>query len=577
MPRSLPLAPLLVAGLAALALPGCSWFGGDDADSAAKDDGAKAAGPAKGRKGGKAGKAKAPEPPPPPKPPAPDGPNVLLIVWDTTRADHLSLYGYDRPTTPRLEAFAKDAVVYDRVVSPGMWTLPSHSALFTGLPVSAHGANSGHKWLDGRFTTMAEAFRDTGYDTYLFSANPYLGDHTNMGQGFETREFPWDAKWKKKAHDATFAKIVDRDASNSLAPQWKETTYKAGRSNDKTKDAGLVTAEALFSWIDSRPEPERPWFGFLNYMETHVPRVPSMESRKALFDDATIDQQLALDQSFGFLLAYTMNLHEYTPEQIAIITSTYDAAVRDLDAATGGLLDQLAERGELDDTIVVITADHGEHLGEHHRIGHKFSVYQPLVHVPLVIRYPKKMTPAHVAQVVSNLSVFATVAELAGVPLPAESQSKSLLHLDAHPDYAVAEMVKATPQALMRMDKVHDDFDHTPFQRTYKSIETADAKCIRVSDGTMQLYAEPGDPLEAHDLAPAQPERAETLCARIDDYLGTFPAYDPKLKSADDDPDAKMDAATKARLMALGYLDEREGDGDDGEAPPSGAHEEQHP
>ena len=121
---------------------------------------------------------------PSPTAPAEDAPNVLIVVWDTVRADRLGCYGYELPTTPYLDALAEDSLLFERAVSPGMWTLPSHASLFTGLPVSAHGVSSKHKWLDHRFETLAEVFQSTGYGTYLFSANPHMSRDANLTQGF---------------------------------------------------------------------------------------------------------------------------------------------------------------------------------------------------------------------------------------------------------------------------------------------------------------------------------------------------------------------------------------------------------
>ena len=119
-------------------------------------------------------------------PPSDDRPNVLIVVWDTVRADRMSLYGYGRPTTPKLDAWAKDAVVFERATSPGMWTLPSHASMFTGLRQTEHGAKPSWRWLDHRFDTLAELLDGAGYDTFAFSSNLIASPMTNLTQGFET-------------------------------------------------------------------------------------------------------------------------------------------------------------------------------------------------------------------------------------------------------------------------------------------------------------------------------------------------------------------------------------------------------
>jgi arylsulfatase A-like enzyme len=535
---------LLVWSFTALfTMGGCGWFGAPSVEEPVAE-------PAKpGRKGTEQARKQVP--------PA-EGPNVLIIVWDTVRADRLSAYGYGLQTTPRLEAFAKEAVLFERAMSPAMWTLPSHASMFTGLPPRAHGAVPNHKWLDDEFTTMSEWYGDHGYATYLFSANPYLDDQCNLSQGFDKVEFPWDPRWKKKAEAATMDKVVERDASNTLGPAWKETVYSGGRGKDRVKDAGVVTSEALLTWVKERPSQDRPFLAVLNYMEAHVPRIPSMESRKALFDDATIEAQLALDQEFSLLIAHTVELHEFSPAEIELISSTYDAALRDLDAVTGVLFDQLQAAGLLDDTVVILTADHGEHLGEHHRLDHKFSVYNPLVHVPLLIRYPKRMAPARVDQVVSTLEIWGTIAELTGVPMPEGTMSRSLLHLDQLAPEAYSELIAPTPQAFVRMRKVHKDFDSTPWEYTYGAVTTTDAKCIERNDGHRELYAQPGDSLETNNLYGQDPEADAAVCDRIAAWRSTFKAYTPSKGARPGRKGGKQSDEERARLEALGYLQEDE-------------------
>ena len=492
-----------------------------------------------------------------PNRPIPEGkPNVLVIVWDTVRADHLSTWGYKRPTTPLLDAWSKQARVYERAVSPAMWTLPSHASLFTGLPESAHGADAEHHWLDKRFTTMAEAFVDAGWTTYLFASNPFLEPHTNLTQGFEVREYPKDPKWAKKSRKATMSKVDDADASNTMGPAYKPGRFPSGRSSDQKKDAAPVAGEALKAFIDARPDPKRPFFAVLNMMEAHVPRVPSEASRTALFSKEEIAKQLAFDQSYGELLAYTVKLREFTPEEIELIEQVYDASIRDLDAATGAILDGLSEAGLLENTIVVLTADHGEHLGDHHRADHKFSLYDALVRVPLVIRYPAAVPPGRETAPVSNLGVFATLAEVTGVKLPEGTLSQSLLRPPSDAA-AYAELIEPNKMVFDRMKKVVPTFDTAPWELTYDAVVTPDLKCIVRSDGTRELYDVANDPQELKDLAAARPADAERLCSRISAWKGSFPAYDPSKAEQGEGPPPPS-AAERQQLIDLGYMSEEE-------------------
>lgn len=477
-------------------------------------------------------------------------PNVLLVVLDTVRADRLSLHGHDRPTSPNLDALASEGTWFARAYSPGMWTVPSHASLFTGLPVSTHGVNASHKWLDHRFVTLAEVLRDAGYGTYALSANPFLQAHTNLVQGFVDVQHPWKAPLRRRATKHTLGKIDPADASNSLGPAWTAGRYDSGRSVDRAKDLGPVAAEALGAWVDGR---EGPWFAFLNLMEAHTPRAPSRASREAVSGSPeAIARQLSTDQSDGLQLAYTVGLHEYDDASLEAIAQTYDAAVRDADAALGAVIEALRARGVLDDTLVVVTSDHGEHLGEHHLLGHKFSVYSPLVHVPLVLRMPGVVPVAQRDEVVSTLGVLATVLSRVGVALPDGTASRDLLAPDPYGGQAGSELVAATPRALARLSAVHPEFDPSPWLRTWSRLQTAQASCLERSDGHHEAYSWPADPREQ---APLDEVAGVGACEAHSAWKRDLVPYDASLAGPEDPTAPSLPEAMKEQLEALGYVD----------------------
>jgi arylsulfatase A-like enzyme len=119
-----------------------------------------------------------------------DAPNVIFVVWDTVRADRLSLYGHSRETTPKLDAWAQDALVFEDARATASSTVPTHASLFTGLLPSEHGAHAGHQRLDDRFTTLAELFQGAGYRTFLWASNPHVSRAKNFAQGFDVAEHP---------------------------------------------------------------------------------------------------------------------------------------------------------------------------------------------------------------------------------------------------------------------------------------------------------------------------------------------------------------------------------------------------
>lgn len=485
-------------------------------------------------------------------------PNVLIVLWDTARADHLSLYGYGRPTTPRLDAFAAEGVVYDRATSPGMWTLASHASMFTGLYETSHGAKPSWRWLDGHYTTLAESMRDAGYDTFLYSSNLIASPMTNLDQGFDTvhtsfpREGVPEGRYQKAARQATNRKRLPNDASTELSPAF------AGSSADRWdkavfKDAAPVAHQALVDWLTERPRPDRPFLAYLNLMEAHTPRLPSLSARKRVSDDATIATALRTDTSLFASNEYMTGFRDYSPDELAAIQATYDAALVDLDDATGDLLDDLRSRGILDDTVVIVVADHGESLGAHRRLEHRWSVYDDLLRVPLVIRYPAAFRPGRVAERVSTIDLYATILDLAGVPMPGPASSTSLAHREEYDRQVFAQMLDPFASQLESVRASHPDADLHAFSRTYCVVYEGAKKLIWSSDGQHELYDVDADPAEATNLWPAGgPELASALEA----FEARLPVYDPGQRTRKDRPRGGENEEERLRLRVLGYLDD---------------------
>lgn len=489
-----------------------------------------------------------------PAPAAPTGPNLLVIVWDTTRADRLGPYGYARDTTPWLNRFAAEGVVFERAVSPETWTPPTHASLFTGFAPKRHGVKATYKWLDGHHVTLAEHLGAHGYDSFVFSANPYIAPDTNLTQGFGTFTSSFTKPWKKDAKSATLGKLIPRDRSTDISPGWKGK--KSIGEVHPYKDAAPVAHQALAGWLETQRASGRPWFAFVNLMEAHIPRVPSMASRKALLTDEQIELGLATQVSQMDLFAYTFGKADYSPAELDAINGVYDAAVRDLDLATGAMIDDLRARGLLDDTVVVLTADHGENLGDHHLFGHKFSVWDTLTRVPLVVWWPEKLAPRRVPTAVSNLALFSTILDLLGVPAPETAPDLASSVLDAaRPEPVFSTLFESTPVSIQRVDAEWGLDDKARWLRTFDSAELDGWKLIHGCDGSDALYHLPTDPGELTDRATEEPARVGQLRSAIEAWLAKVPAYDPSRRAASDVPE-DLKRSEKAMMAALGYVED---------------------
>lgn len=416
-------------------------------------------------------------------PASPDSPNVLFLILDTVTAHDLSLYGYDRPTTPWLEGFARDAVVFDRAFSTARWTLPSHYSLFTGL--YPHEMPSG---LSGMMPPsvgeehrhVAEVLADRGYATAGFVANmSYTIDETGLNRGF----ILWDD------HTASAGQIgISTAAGRAILSSPRLRRLLDWHDVPIRKHASRVNA-AMLHWLDDHGD--RPFFVFANYFDAHNPYLPP-EPFASRF---TSTRPRAPLRYHPHTVAWVDETNP-SAEESAAERGMYDGALAWLDSELRELFEALDSRGLLDNTLVILAADHGESFGLHGRLGHGRDAYEELVHVPLLISF-RGHTPdggLHVPDAVTLADLPATILDLVGDdehPLPGKTLATAW---DAdHPGVPRSPILAAagTGQALegLFQDRWH---------------------YLRHEDGREELYDLVNDATEQKDLA-ADPQSVARL------------------------------------------------------------------
>lgn len=344
-------------------------------------------------------------------PPAPPGsPNVLVIVIDTLRADHVSSYGYSRPTTPNLDRLASEGVLFGNAISPSSWSLPSHASLVTGRYLHDHGVGAVQRepWLGwgssglGGFPTIGELLEARGYRTAAFSANrTYFSHDLGFGRGFQHFEDYFNSRsdcflrtlfgrefariYLKRTNRSLVKRILRGLGWTSLLDQDAEGSGSYGGAFGIRKHADEVNQETL-NWIGRSSN--HPFFAFLNYFDVHDPYGgPSFYSRPPWPQNSDIDR--------------------------------YDDGLKYVDDCLGRLLSALGERGLLANTLVIVTSDHGESLGQHFLMTHGRALYWELIHVPLVVWYPSHVPAARVLNIpVSNAAIPSTIVDILGQPQP---------------------------------------------------------------------------------------------------------------------------------------------------------------
>lgn len=331
--------------------------------------------------------------------PSPGAPNVLILLWDTVRASSLSLYGYRLPTTVHLDSFARSGVIFDRAISTASYTLPSHASIFTGRPAHELSTN----WripLDDAQPTLAERMKAAGYRTAAFSANRiYVTRGWGLGRGFDVFDEHRLGVQQVFRSSTLLRSIVTSAAVRRLL----------GFNDDLARVRAPANAKALLRWL-RRGDASRPYFAFVNFMDAHGPHLPPPPYDTLFRQPNDGSDRRAIRR----LARREMNLLPL--EDAMRLQASYEGAIAGLDAAVRRLLDEMDQRGLLQNTLVIVTSDHGEEWGEHGLFDHGNSLYYRSINVPLVMVYPGRIPPGkRVGHVVSLSDIPATVLDLAGV------------------------------------------------------------------------------------------------------------------------------------------------------------------
>jgi arylsulfatase A-like enzyme len=381
-------------------------------------------------------------------------PNVLLIVLDTVRADHLGLYGYERPTTPTLERLAKRGVRFDAARATAPWTLISHASFFTGR--WPHELDV--EWLTPlrkNYPMLAEYLGARGYATAGFVSNVmYCSYDTRLDRGFTHYEdyvleklSPFRTSVLVEVALTGLVSVGSRQETGVLRAlqEWLRPLFRyAIRS-----DARSINRSFL-SWLDRRPDPGRPFFTFLNYFDAHSPyEVPSYANHPFGRRPETPEEQQII---YGQWTA--IDKLKLPREYLILARNCYDSCLAYIDEEIGRLCDELDRRGVLEKTWVVITSDHGEGLGEHDLFEHGESLYSTEIHVPLLIVPPSHIkAEGIVPESVSLRDLPATIVDLAGQanqsPFPGRSLASfwvpSRARAVAIADDVLSELPSPTP------------------------------------------------------------------------------------------------------------------------------------
>jgi arylsulfatase A-like enzyme len=445
-------------------------------------------------------------------------PDLVLIVIDTVRPDHLSVYGHNKPTSPFLEEMARSGTVYDYAFSTSTWTLPAHASMFTGLLPVDHGADQDTLALQAGFPQLATLLDGAGYQTSCFTNNPWIAQDTHLSGGFDV----YDALWDKPRLDGPWYHRIS------------------------------ATVKDIREWFANKRDPDRPYFVFVNLMEAHGPYTPTWRQAKTIFSSKDAFKRARRWAHsigpLGLTPEWYLNPGQFNAEIFQAERDLYDAEIRQDDAIVREVVREVDAVSDPAATSVLVVSDHGQNFGDHEQVGHVFALYQSTLRVAFLARGPGFVAGRRSNRPVQLVDVFPTLLGAAGVAVPDDRTGFDLRMGDPpasrviRASYAYPQQVLATfPLRARRMTSIKK------YKRALRVAVIEGEKLIRGSDGSEEYYDLFHDPDEKVQLNDIPAERRWALEAAAG-------GFDREGRDIGERPDAVLRPETRQALRALGYV-----------------------
>jgi arylsulfatase A-like enzyme len=449
-------------------------------------------------------------------------PNIVLIIMDSATAKRCSVYGHHRDTTPGLRRIAQEGSLYRYCFAPACWTLPSHASLFSGLYPSAHGCYKYDKSLilPEVIRSLPEILGQMGYQTVALSSNSLV----SLERGFDDIHYLNFLFNSSRFHQGrmeieSFKKVTKNDFKRFIflmkysyrnkylafplmnfinrfyQKKWGNISWASHFATERT----LQIAKRLFS----PKRRSRPLFLFMNFMETHWRFNPPSGYNNIVKLNKHEKKRLLAFRQFEYYLT------KISPADIEITKLLYEQELYFLDNRLLNFYRFIQENGLLDNTLFIITADHGECFGEHQLWSHTFGLYNELIHIPLIIKYPSRFQVSGEFSGLTQLQdIFATIVEITGAPFPIPESSQSLLG-EAR-EVALAEHLD-TSLGIVSCQGQNSEFQPSEKMQPCRCIIDADLqKLIEWRDGRLELYDLKTDFAEQYNLV-GQPKYANCV------------------------------------------------------------------
>jgi arylsulfatase A-like enzyme len=460
-------------------------------------------------------------------------PHFCLLVLDTTRGDHLSCYGYPYLTSPNIDKVAEEGLFCTRAFSTANWTPPGHISIFTGLYPSQHG-NSGRHYMPDNLLSLSEILKQEGYYCMAMYNNKIAGRNVNITQGFDHDTGVYLNSW--------------------VYPAWKRLWDKYKYRDQGAKSTFPMALDA-FRWISRKGG---HLFIYLNLLEPHW----SYEMHEPYFSEFMPPSQLAAVEDLKKVdalcywrrnIIYDSTKFEHmNAAGYQYLRAAYDSEIAYVDHEFGGFYDGMAEAGLLDEALLVVTADHGEFLGEHHSLGHPAVLFDPVLKIPLMFRYPRLIRPKLLDECTSNVDIFPTVLNLMGYAdwIPDDVEGLDILGENLPDDrYILSENLWPTMRIDPEEELVSADSAEACYalrQGSEKLMLNADSLFLEWFPFDTLLFNIDLDPNELNDLHQDQSERTDSLIFELREWISRI--------EVEPSEEVNVTPEMLEMLKALGYV-----------------------
>ncbi|MFQ5806637.1 MAG: sulfatase [Phycisphaerae bacterium] len=432
--------------------------------------------------------------------------NVALISIDSLRPDHLHCYGYPKKTSPHIDQLAREGALFENVISSTSWTLPAHACMFTGLADSVHGCTDADRRLNDRHYTLAERLKDTGYATVGFFSGPYLHPVFGLDQGFDTY-----------VDCTSYPQLSDRPA--------------ASRETGEDNITNPRVLEEVQHWLSENMR--HPFFMFIHMWDVHFDFTPPPPY------DTRFDPDYRGNISGRRFLSDPRINKDLPKRDLEHLLALYDGEIAWTDEHVGKIIAELEARGLLDSTVIIVTAGHGTAFFEHGLKGHRNSLFDEVIRIPLIIRYPARIAAGQRhRQQVRMIDLLPTVVDLVGAPW----DYRRLMGQSLAPLFAGGKTQRDEPaisELLSRGLKMQSF--RRPERKTIWNLELD-------KGAVYDLLADPGE------LAPLPREESPTVDAAKQDIMWSRAFLEAFRQRYPQSPKiAGLPAELREKLESLGY------------------------